>query len=281
VCICDLDEEFLGDFAGAGTGDSDFTLPTAMAFDSQDRLYVTDEHLHRVSMFDTAGGFQGKWGVQGNGDGEINGPSGIAFDSQDQAYVVDQHNHRVQKFSRDGEYLHKWGEFGDGQLNMPWGIALDTEDDVYVADWRNDRIQKFAPDGEFLAKYGEPGEGDGQFNRPSALAVDSDGYMYAGDWGNERVQVLGPDGGFQQMLRGQGSLSKWTTEFFASNQNEWRTREIADLSSPVPPHLDTPHHQSSQIEPYFWGICGIALDAEDRLYVPEARRHRFQVYERV
>ena len=60
VCICNMDEEFLGDFAsGLGSENGQLHLPTAMAFDSQDRLYVTDEMTHRVSIFDTEGNFLG------------------------------------------------------------------------------------------------------------------------------------------------------------------------------------------------------------------------------
>ena len=157
IGICNLDGDYLAEF-GKGTqvlgvprphgdGDGQFVLPVAMAFDSQDRLHITDEYNHRVSVFDSSGVFLHKWGVYGDGEGQLNGPAGIAFDSQDNAYVVDQHNHRVQKFTSDGEYLLQWGErgVGDGQFHLPWGVATDASDRVYVADWRNDRIQQFTP----------------------------------------------------------------------------------------------------------------------------------------
>ena len=254
-----------------------------MAFDSQDRLYVTDEFNHRVSIFDTEGRFLGKWGERGDGDGQFNGPSGIDFDSEDNAYVVDQHNHRVQKYSPDGDYLLGWGEFGDGdgQLNLPWGLSIDGQDNVYVADWRNDRIQKFSPDGRFLASYGESGDGDGQFNRPADVAVDSDGHMYVADWENQRVQVLDPDGVFQLQLRGQATASQWAEEFLAANPDEAEPRSRSNLIPTMPPHLDTPYHAASQSETLFWEPISVAVDQQDRLYVTESRRHRFQVYQRV
>ena len=283
VGICNLDEEYLGEFGnGYGDGDGQFMLPTAMAFDRQDRLHITDEHNHRISVFDSSGNYLGKWGSYGYGDGQVNGPSGIAFDSEDNAYIVDQHNNRVQKFTREGQYVTKWGEQGEGagQFNLPWGVTVDSQDNVYVADWRNDRIQKFTPDGQFLAKFGQPGDGDGQFHRPSDVAVDDDGYIYVADWGNERVQVLGPDGEFQLKLRGQATLCKWAEEFFASNRDEEETRSTANLLPSLPPHLSSPHDISSQTEPYFWGPVSVTLDREGRLYVTESNRHRFQVYEK-
>jgi DNA-binding beta-propeller fold protein YncE len=283
VGICTLDEEYLGEFGhGFGSGDGQFTWPVAMAFDSQERLYITDEHNHRISIFDTSGIFLGKWGTLGDDAGELNGPAGIAIDAEDHVYVVDQHNHRVQKFTTDGRYILQWGKAGtqDGQFNLPWGLAVDAQGAVYVADWRNDRLQKFTPDGQFVARFGESGQGEGQFNRPSGVAVDSEGYMYVADWGNERVQVLGPDGSFQLQLRGQATLSKWAEEFFASNPDEWQTRAISKLIPNLPPHLNTPYHISSQTEPYFWGPVSVKLDRENRLYVPETNRHRVQIYQK-
>ena len=283
IGICNLDEEYLGEFGrGSGEGDDQFRLPTCMAFDSRDRLYVTDEHLSRITVFDSSGSFLSKWGAHGAGDGQLDGPAGIAFDSADAAYIVDQHNSRVQKFTGDGEFVAGFGEAGDGegQLDMPWGIALDLDDNVYVADWRNDRIQKFSSDGRFVATFGETGSGDGQLSRPSDVAVDDQGNVYVADWGNERVQVFGPDGAFRLKLRGQATLSKWAEEFFASNPDEVTVRENSNLIPPLPDHLSTPYHVSSQTEPYFWGPVAVTLDNEGHLYVTESNRHRFQVYRR-
>ena len=183
IGICNLDEEYLGEFGlGYGDGDGQVTLPVCLAFDSRERLYVTDENNHRVSVFDLSGKFLDRWGSRGSGDGELNGAAGIAIDSNDDVYVADQHNHRIQKFDRDGAYLAQWGSHGSaaGQLDMPWGLAVDGGDNVYVADWRNDRVQKFSSEGRVLASFGDPGRGDGQLHRPSGVAVDA---------GRERIRV--------------------------------------------------------------------------------------------
>ena len=283
VGICNLDEDYLGEFSnGYGSGEGQLIWPVAMAMDSQDSMYVTDEQNHRVTVYNSSGVFLRQWGGAGSGDGEVQGPSGIAIDSKDNVYVVDQGNSRIHKFTTDGRHLLQWGGpgGGPGQFNLPWGVGVDSEDDVYVADWRNDRIQKFSPDGTFLASYGESGNGDGQFLRPSGVAVDPDGYIYVADWGNERVQVLRPDGSFQKMLRGEATLSKWAEEFFAANPDEMKERVRSNLLPELPPHLNTPYHISSQSEPYFWGPVSVRLDAEGRLYVVESSRHRMQIYQR-
>ena len=284
VGIVNLDEEeYLGEFGkGSGTGNDQFNSPVAMAFDTQDRLYVTDELNHRVTIFDASGKFLHKWDAAGSGDGEFNGPAGIAVDREDHVYIVDQHNSRVQKFTTAGKYLGQWGELGSrpGQFNLPWGVTTDAAGDVYVADWRNDRVQKFSPEGQFMASFGESGTGDGQFHRPSAVAVDAQGYVYVADWGNERVQVFDARGVFQLQLRGQATLSKWASDYLNVNPDEQRTREMSNLIPDLPPHLNTPHHISSQTEPYFWGPVSVRLDGHGRLFVTESNRHRFQVYQR-
>jgi DNA-binding beta-propeller fold protein YncE len=203
-------------------------------------------------------------------------------DREDHVYIVDQHNSRIQKFTTAGKYLGQWGELGSrpGQFNLPWGVTTDAAGDVYVADWRNDRVQKFSPEGQFMASFGESGTGDGQFHRPSAVAVDAQGYVYVADWGNERVQVFDARGVFQLQLRGQATLSKWASDYLNVNPDEQRTREMSNLIPDLPPHLNTPHHISSQTEPYFWGPVSVRLDGHGRLFVTESNRHRFQVYQR-
>ena len=281
VSVCNLDdEEYLAEF-GHEAGDGKLMLPTALAFDSRDRLHVTDEHLHRVLVFDSSGNHLGNWSRQGDGEGEVNGPSGIAFDSQDHAYVVDQHNHRVQKFTGDGEYVLQWGGHGTGagQFNLPWGVGVDSGDYVYVADWRNDRVQKFTPEGAFVAAFGEPGDGDGQFHRPSGVEVDGSGFVYVADWGNHRVQVLGPDGAFHLKLRGEATLSRWAREYLDSNLEEKQKRAASNLMPDLPDYLRDPYHESTQIEPYFGAPVSVTIDKQGRLYVAESMRHRFQVYQ--
>ncbi len=293
IQICTFDEDWLGEFStGPGDGDDQFRVPVCMAFDADDNLYVTDEALNEVKVFDSDGNFIRKWGADVAGVGSLAGPAGIAHgpananvDSNGHAnavYVVEQYANRVHKLTPDGESALSWGGEGDGpgQFDLPWGAAVDTAGDVYVADWRNDRIQKFTPDGEFIAAYGESGDGEGQFHRPSSVAVTADGLICVADWGNERVQILDPDGAFRQMLYGEATLSKWAEEWLLVNRDEFDARNASDLDvRDLPEHLRAPYHTASQTEPIFWGPVSVKLDAQDRLYITEHSRHRIQIYQ--
>ena len=282
VTMFNIDSEYFGTFGSYGDGDGQLIWPSSVAVDSGGRVYVTDEHLHRISAFDHSGNFLARWGTPGTGQGELDTPSGLAFDREDHLYVSDTYNNRIQKFTADGRFLLSFGSKvgGVGELSLPWGVTVAPDGDVYVADWSNDRIQRYSPDGMPLAAYGASGRGDGQFRRPSSVAVDPEGYMYVADWGNERVQVLDPNGGFVMKLRGQATLSKWAENFLSINVEEGEARARADLEPELEFHADDPHEESSHIEKLFWSRVSVKLDDLGRLYVTESNRHRIQVYRR-
>jgi DNA-binding beta-propeller fold protein YncE len=268
ITVCTLNEEFIREFGSYGEDDGQFVWPTGIALDGEGRVYVTDEWLNRISIFDKDGNFLRKWGQLGSGDGQLQGPAGIAIDANGTVFVVDSKNHRVQKFSLDGRYLGQFGSFGSapGQFNLPWGIALDKDGMVYIADWRNDRIQKLTPDGRCLATFGQSGRGIGQFNRPSGVAVDQDGEIYVADRQNDRVQILAPDGRFIAALTGDHQLSKWGKEKLLSNPDMIRQRALAIA------------HDHGAFERSFSHPCAVRVDDQYRIAVLDSTRGRIQVY---
>ena len=282
ITICTVDEEYLGQFGRGGAGDGEFWWPSSLAFDSQDRLYVADEGLHRISIFAKGGDFLGNWGVPGAGDGQLNRPAAIAFDPEDNLFLTDSLNHRVQKFTKEGKFLAKWGEpgSGPGQFNMPWGVALDRQGNVYVSDWRNDRIQKFDPMGNFLGQWGTSGVGEGQFHRPAGVAVDTEGIIYVADWGNGRVQALSPQGEPMAILRGESGLSRWGEAYLASVPDEAAARRESNLEPELGPRpwSEDYRDEAAIVEKLMWGPTAIKLDDQGRIYVVDSCRHRLQVY---
>ncbi len=281
VSVCTLGEAFHGQFSHGGTEDGEIMWPAGIAIDAAQRLYISEEALQRISVFDQDGQFLYKWGVQGKGEGEFDRPAGVTIDADGHLLVADGLNHRVQRYTQDGQFLGQWGRHGSGagEFYLPWGIATDSANQVYVADWRNDRIQKFDAQGAHLASWGTPGSGEGEFHRPSGVAVDAEGLIYVADWGNERVQILDPDGHCLTMLRGDSDVSQWGQDYFISNQDELEERHNADLE----PELDLlpsdgPREESASIEKLFWGPTAVKIDAEGRLYVVDSCRHRIQVY---
>jgi DNA-binding beta-propeller fold protein YncE len=264
------DEEFVADFSKPGERPGELMWPAGIALDGQENVYVTDEWLNRVSIFDRDGNFLHHWGEAGSDAGEFNGPSGIAIDRQDVLYIVDSRNHRVQKFSKDGSFLSTWGSLGSGpgEFNAPWGITLDQLGQVYVADHKNHRVQKFTPEGRFIAQFGRYGSGKGQLNRPTDVAVDPEGDVYVCDWANHRVQVFDPEGKAITSLRGDAQeLSKWAKlTLDASPDSMKRRREVHSLEP----------------EWRFAFPTALVFDEHyDRLIVSDTQRNRLQIYNKV
>jgi DNA-binding beta-propeller fold protein YncE len=280
VTICTVEEEYLGEFGTGGTEEGQFWWPSALAFDSEDRLYIADEALNRISIFSREGAFLGSWGTAGAAPGQLDRPSGLAFDREDNLYIADSLNHRVQVFTAQGQFLDAWGVYGSrpGRFNLPWGMAVDDGGLVYVADWRNDRVQKLDGDGRFLEQWGGSGSEPGQLHRPAAVAVDRQGLIYVADWGNERVQVLDQDGQVLSELRGDSVDSRWARDYFAANPDEAALRQAADLE-PVPmPHPEAARRQSAAVEKLLWGPTAVKVDAQGNIFIVDSCRHRLQVY---
>ena len=265
------DEELVGEFSRPGTEAGDLIWPAGIAMDNQDRIFVSDEWLNRVSIFDRDGNFIKMWESAGEGDGQFHGASSMVFDADDNLLIVDSLNHRVQKVAKeDGRFISKFGSHGsgDGQLDSPWGITLDKEGHIYVADHKNDRVQKFSPDGRYEASFGSSGDGRGELRRPADVAVDPDGDVYVADWGNHRVQVFGPDGRFVTSFLGEArELSKWAEMSVVANPDSLKRRR---------------QMRKPEVEGYFTRPAGVTFDpVKSRLVVADTQRSRMQLYNKV
>jgi DNA-binding beta-propeller fold protein YncE len=234
------DDEDLG---AVGPG---FTWPAGIVRDGEERLYVSDEATHQITVLTREGEQVARWGEHGSEPGQLNRPSSMAFDAEERLWVSDTMNHRVQLFSKEGEHLGGFGTHGSGpgELDTPWGIALDAEGNVYVSDWRNDRVQKFTADGEFLLSFGSSGSGDGELNRPAGIAVDQHGDLYVADRGNDRVVLFDRGGRYVERFIGDATLSRMGRDYLLANPKVLRLRDMTTLEqqkrfrSPASVHVD-------------------------------------------
>jgi DNA-binding beta-propeller fold protein YncE len=268
VSKINFDHEFQGQFGSFGGEDGRFMWPRSIDLDQDGRVYVSDEYLNRISVFDAEGAFRYHFGRSGSGEGEMNGPSGLAFDSHDIIWLVDSMNHRVQSFSQIGEFQSGFGQqgAGDGDFEMPWGICIDKNDDIYVSDWGNNRVQKFSPTGELLQTFEESSNGVGSLKGPSGVAVDSDGDVYVTDWGNHRLQIYDADGQYITALVGDAQEpSPWHQTYLAGNPEHLKARRRADMEP----------------EWRFRRPVAVNVDANNRIVVLESARHRLQIYNKL
>jgi DNA-binding beta-propeller fold protein YncE len=163
---------------------------SAVAVDSQDRIYV----LHRGEMPLLAFDAQGKY-VRGWGQGLFKVAHGLRVDREDNVWTTDNGNHVLRKFNREGRLIQTVGAEGKAAsgnegFRAPDYLVFDSKGNIYVADSGNGRIVKLAGDGTYVAEWGKKGKESGQFATAHGLAIDKSDRIYVADRGNKRVQVF-------------------------------------------------------------------------------------------
>jgi len=266
------EEEYIGEFSRYGSDEGQLIWPTGIDVDQQGNLYVTDEWLNRVTVFDSEGNFLRCWSTVQSGDSEPNGSAGIAIDASGTLFVTDGRSHKVRKFSTDGTFLGSWGSLGsgEGELDSPWGITVDDAGYVYVADHKNHRVQKFTADGDFVAQIGSGGTKKWNLSYPTDVAVDAEGDIYVCDWSKNkwdrgRIQIFKADGEFLTGLMGDAQqLSAWAEMTVAANADYLKRRREVPSTEP---------------EWTFAQPTAVVFDAaNNRVLVADTQRSRIQLY---
>jgi len=192
-----------------------FDQPSAVAVDSQKRIWVLDGVNGRLVGFSYDGKYMTQFGKKGSGRGEFKSPLGLAIDSQDRIYVADSKNHRIQIFDDRASPLAEVYVPPDKykSLSDPTDMAWDeVRQQLVVVDNDNHRLLIFnkkseaAPAYKLINDLGGVGYEDGKFRYPYALCLDKSGDIYVTDVINTRVQVFSPKG---EYIR---SIGEWGIE---------------------------------------------------------------------
>ena len=220
--------EYRADWAKLPAGRS-FQVPSAVAVDSRDRVYVCQRQGSPVLVFDREGELLTEWHRR---DGELEDPHLIYVGPDDGIYLADRDAHQVLKYSPDRELMMALGTRYRPSLQAPFNhpadIAVAPSGEIYVSDgYGNSCVHRFSALGEHIASFGSPGSGPGQFRVPHSVRVAQDGRIYVCDRENDRVQVFSGSGEY---------LDQWTD--FAgpmgihidSHQNVYVTDQVPRLS---------------------------------------------------
>lgn len=120
---------------------NEFRYPYSIHIDRKGRIFVSDQSLIRIKVFD----FDAKLndlklikviGKYGREVGCYSGLCDISTDKDNNIYVCDSGNHRILKFSENGEFMMQWGENGsnEGCFKCPACVTVH-EERVIVSDW--------------------------------------------------------------------------------------------------------------------------------------------------
>ncbi len=171
--------------------------PYGMAVDSKNRLYVADQKVGAIFIFNTEtretemirNGFEAHFAM-------ING---LAIDDDDRLFVSDGKTGKVLVFDAN----HKiQAQIGEGLVD-PLGLAIDTERRLlYVVDTKQDQVLVYDADSlKPLRRIGTGGKkhtltSNGDFALPTNVALDKDGNVYVTDTLNWRVEIFDAEGNF-------------------------------------------------------------------------------------
>ncbi|QHS51745.1 Ig-like domain repeat protein [Edaphobacter sp. 12200R-103] len=156
-------EGFAGDGGAAVAASLD--LPTGVAVDSSGKIYIADQHNHRVRVVDPAGkistiagsGTTVTFAGGYSGDGAnaaaalLAKPSGVSVDNAGNVYIADTNNQRIRQVG-NGTIVTlagtgQQGFAGDSGiatsalLNAPRGVTADASGNLAIADTLNERIR--------------------------------------------------------------------------------------------------------------------------------------------
>ena len=191
--------------AGAQSQDEKFTVknfpfqllgPYGMAVDSKGRLYVADQKVGAIFIFNTE---TKETELIGNGiQAHFAMINSVVVDDDDRIFVSDGKLGKVMVF----DAKHQAQDQIKGLVD-PVGLAIDKENRLlYVVDTQQDQVLVYDADSlKPLRKIGTGGKKHtlttpGDFALPTDVAIDKDGNIYVTDTLNWRVEIFDADGKF-------------------------------------------------------------------------------------
>ena len=193
-------------------------MPTAITFDADGNIYVTDSRNHNIRVFDTAYNLIRTIGSNGEGDSELSFPMDTEVISWNdggtmvqEVAVADQGNKRIQFYDIEGNHLYSISEMEPpppppgvqcgwfnpdpecfapefGQLQA---LSVDASGNLHALDLFQGSVLVLNPGtGEFIRGYGEYGNGPGFLKLPMDVLISSGGQSIVTSGDRSRIEVL-------------------------------------------------------------------------------------------
>jgi sugar lactone lactonase YvrE len=259
--------------------------PYGLAVDSKGSLYVADEKVGAIFIFNTEtrdvemikNGMQARFGRI----------IGLAIDDGDRLFVSDAQMKRVLVFNAKHEVI---GQI-EQDLANPAGLAVDNENRLlYVADVNRDQILVFDVDTlKPIRRMGTTGKNHelttpGDFAKPVGVAVDSEGNLFVADTLNNRIEMFDADGQFISTFGkngdGPGYFARPKGIAIDADNHIWVTDGMQDRVQVF--------NQEGQLLTYMGGhgnlpgqfaaLCGITIDKQNRVFTSEQYPGRVQQF---
>ena len=259
--------------------------PYGMAIDSKGNLYVADQKVGAIFIFNTE--TRDVELIKNKTHGHFVRIIGLAMDDNDRLFVSDPGLNHVLVFNAE----HKPEDVITEGLVSPGGLALDIENRLlYVADVEQDQVLVYDADSlKLKRRIGTGGQkhaltAPGDFARPSGLAVDREGNLYVADTLNNRIEIFDGDGKFVTTFGkagdGPGYFARPKGVAIDSDNHIWvvdgQQDRVQVFNQEAQLLISFGGH--GLLPGMFQGITGIAIDKKNRVFTSEIFPGRVQQF---
>jgi sugar lactone lactonase YvrE len=259
--------------------------PYGIAVDSKGQLYVADQKVGAIFIFNTE--TRDVELIKNKVHGHFVRIIGLAMDDNDRLFVSDPGLSHVLVFNAQ----HQAEDVITDGLVTPGGLALDIENRLlYVADIEQDQILVYDADTfKLKRRIGTSGHkheltAPGDFARPAGLAVDREGNLYVADTLNNRIEIFDGDGKFVSTFGkagdGPGYFSRPKGVAIDSDNHIWvvdgQQDRVQVFNQEAQLLISMGGH--GLLPGQFQGLVGIAIDKQNRVFTSEIFPGRVQQF---
>jgi DNA-binding beta-propeller fold protein YncE len=262
--------------------------PYGVAVDSKGNLYVADQKVGAIFIFNTQ--TRDVELIKNKVHGHFVRIIGLAMDDNDRLFVSDPGLNHVLVFNAQ----HKAEDVVTDGMVSPGGLAIDTQNRVlYVADVEQDQVLVYDADTlKLLRRIGTGGQkhaltSPGDFARPGGVAVDHEGNLYVTDTLNNRVEIFDGDGKFISTFGkagdGPGYFSRPKGVAIDGDGHIWVVDGMEDRVQVFDQEaqLLITFGGHGLLPGMFQGIVGITIDKKNRVFTSEIFPGRVQQFQYV
>lgn len=180
---------FLLEWGGEGSGDTEFQYPFNLTIDSDENVYIIDDGNNSIRKYDRNGLFLDKWATDDK-LGKYNG--GISYNPiNNYIYIAVTDQNVINVYDTNGNFKFTFGndETNRQFFNSPYTTYCDDNGYVYVTD--NNGIQKFDRYGTYFAGWSNKNAVSEAASGAIFMCADKNENIYHYDPIDNRVLILG------------------------------------------------------------------------------------------